>query len=353
MATAEPSNEAIGAQLNVDATAAPSDVEEFHKEFTAKEAPKDPPKEPKDPPAVTDDVGDDDEEHDERSARVDTELEDAPDDATREKIRERRRQERQNKRQRAREKVETLERRLADERNQRMQIEQRLRNLESTNVSGQMAQLQNAEAQANQAEADLTATIANAIKSQDGATAAEANRRLVQLQGYKQQLVTARTNLERQASQPQRPHLDPNAVTLANAFRQKHSWFKGANATDEHSRILTAIDNTMFNEGWDPASEAYWKELEARGKKYLPDRFKDEVDNQQESDHNRPNSRRASSPVAGSGGSSSNGGNRPTFRLSEARVRAMKESGAWDDPVRKAKMIKDYREYDAKNGITS
>lgn len=27
----------------------------------------------------------------------------------------------------------------------------------------------------------------------------------------------------------------------------------------------------------------------------------------------------------------------------------MKEAGAWDDPVRKAKMTKDYRDYDNKN----
>ena len=273
-----------------------------------------------------------------------------PDEDIREKIRERRRQERQNKRQRSREQMATLERRLADEKSQRMQLEQRLRNLESTNVSGQMAQLQNAEQQAVTAERDLTAAIERATAAQDGATVAEATRRLVQLQNYKTQLTNARTNLEKQASKPQQPHLDPETVKLASEFRKKHTWFKGSNATDEHSRILSAIDNTMFNEGWDPSSEAYWKELESRGKKYLPDRFKD-IDNDMTAAHNQPNGRR--SPVAGSGGNSSNGGNRVAFRLSEARVRAMKEAGAWDDPTRKAKMIKDYREYDSKNNLTS
>jgi hypothetical protein len=336
-------SEVVGAQLNVDATAVPSEVEEFQKQLDPDAA--------RQPPA--DDGGDD--EHDdgaeERSARVDTELDDAPDEAAREKIRERRRLERQNKRSRQREKVETLERRLADEKNQRMQLEQRLRNLESTNVNGQMAQLQNAEQQALTAENELTAAIQRATEAQDGATVAEATRRLVQLQNYKTQITNAKTNLERQAARPQQQHLDPQAVTFAAEFRKKHAWFKGSNATDEHSRILSAIDNTMFNEGWDPSSEAYWKELESRGKKYLPDRFKD-VDNAVTEDHNPRNGRRQ--PVAGSGGGASNGGaSRTTFRLSEARVRAMKEAGAWDDPTRKAKMIKDYRAYDEKNGLTS
>jgi hypothetical protein len=337
---AEPS-EIVGAQLNVGSTAEPSEVEAFQKEL--------------DPSGTRgeehEDDGADDSDGEERSARVDSELDDAPDEAAREKIRERRRQERQNKKQRGREKMETLERRLADEKSQRMQLEQRLRNLESTNVSGQMAQLQNAEQQAEQAERDLTAAIQTATAAQDGATVAEATRRLVQLQNYKSQLSSAKTNLEKQASRPQQQHLDPETVKLAADFRKKHQWFKGSNATDEHSRILSAIDNTMFNEGWDPSSEAYWKELESRGRKYLPDRFKD-VDNGETASHNQPNGRR--SPVAGSGGNSNGGGgSRVAFRLSEARVRAMKESGAWDDPVRKAKLIKDFREYDSKNNLTT
>lgn len=83
-------SENIGAQLNVDATAAPTEIAEFQKEFDPNAA-----KEP--PPQVDGDSDEhDDDEHEERSARVDTELEEAPDDAAREKIRERRRQERQN-----------------------------------------------------------------------------------------------------------------------------------------------------------------------------------------------------------------------------------------------------------------
>jgi hypothetical protein len=336
------SSEAIGAQLNVDSTAVPSEVDDFQKQL-------DPDSARQEPEEHDDEHGE--EEVEERSGRVDTEIDEAPDEAAREKIRERRRAERQNKRARSREKMETLERRLADEKNQRMQLEQRLRNLESTNVNGQMAQLQNAEQQAATAEQDLTNTIEKATAAQDGASVAEATRRLVQLQNYKTQLANARTNLEKQSSRPQQPHLDPEAVKYAADFRKKHAWFKGSNASDEHSRILSAIDNTMFNEGWDPSSEAYWKELESRGRKYMPDRFKD-VDNPTSSGHTAPNGRR--SPVAGSGGNASNGGgNRTSFRLSEGRVRAMKEAGAWDDPERKAKMIKDYREYDSKNGITS
>lgn len=341
---AEP-GEIVGAQLNVESTAEPSEVEAFQNELDPNSTRQ---------PAEGAGTGDDHEDEgtdDERSARVDSELDDAPDEAAREKIRERRRQERQNKRSRQREKMETLERRLADEKSQRMQLEQRLRNLESTNVNGQMAQLQNAEQQAATAERELTTAIERATAAQDGATVAEATRRLVQLQNYKTQIASAKTNLEKQAARPQQQHLDPEAVKLAADFRKKHVWFKGSNATDEHSRILSALDNTMFNEGWDPSSEAYWKELESRGRKYLPDRFKD-VDNGETAPHNQPNGRRQ--PVAGAGGNSTNnGGGRVAFRLSEARVRAMKEAGAWDDPERKKKMIQSYRDYDTKNSLNT
>ncbi len=334
------SAEAIGAQLNVESTATDDEVTAFAKEVN--------------PGAVTAPTGDEDGGHDEtgeedeRSGRVDTELDDAPNEAEREKIRERRRQERKNKRDRGREKLDTLERQVNDLKSQLRQRDQRLTNLESTNVSSQLAQIQQAEQQASQAENDLTLAIQRAHAANDSATVADATRRLVQLQNFKTQLTSARENMQRQAARPQQPHIDPQAVSYANEFRKKHTWFKGANATDEHSRILTAIDNTMFNEGWDPTTEAYWQELESRGAKYLPDRFKDRVDTEDKRPYNSANGK-GKSPVAGGGSQNASqpGGNRTTFRLSEARVRAMKESGAWDDPDRKARMIKEYKKYDA------
>lgn len=342
--------ENLGDALNVDASASDLEVQELDKVLNPEQPKQDLVDEEHDDGDLLD--GDPSGEE-ERTGRVDQELEDAPDEAAREVIRAKRRLERQNKKQRARDKIQTLERRLADEKQQRINVEARLQNLERTNLSGQMAQLNQAEVQAEQTESQLTAAIAEASAKNDGATVAEATRRLVQLQSFKTQITAAKTNLEQQASKPPQRHLDPNMVAHADAFRKRNSWYKGTNATDEHSRIVSAVDATMFNEGWDPSTEAYWEELEARASKYIPERFNKGGAPTNRGSYNSGDGKGSGagtrrSPVAGAGGSSgsSQPGGVRTFQLSEARVRAMKDSGAWDDPVRKAKLIKDYAAYD-------
>ena len=52
----------------------------------------------------------------------------------------------------------------------------------------------------------------------------------------------------------------------------------------------------------------------------------------------------ASSRVANSTGKVGN-----TITLSRERVQAIKDAGAWDDPVRRSKMIKAYTEFDKQN----
>jgi hypothetical protein len=44
------------------------------------------------------------------------------------------------------------------------------------------------------------------------------------------------------------------------------------------------------------------------------------------------------------------GSNRTQFVLSPERVKAMKDAGAWDNPERKARMVKQFIEYDRVNG---
>jgi hypothetical protein len=45
------------------------------------------------------------------------------------------------------------------------------------------------------------------------------------------------------------------------------------------------------------------------------------------------------------------GTNRTQFVLSPDRVKAMKDAGAWDNPERKARMIKNFIAFDRANGI--
>ena len=45
------------------------------------------------------------------------------------------------------------------------------------------------------------------------------------------------------------------------------------------------------------------------------------------------------------------GTNRSQFVLSPDRVKAMKDAGAWDNPERKARMIKQFIAFDRANGL--
>ena len=97
------------------------------------------------------------------------------------------------------------------------------------------------------------------------------------------------------------------------------------------------IDEALTSEGWDPTSQDYWEELDNRLQRYLPHRYNQSED-ETPSRRSRPRnivtgSGRESSPAAGG---------RNTFTLSPEQVRAMKEAGFWDDPQKRAKMIKRY-----------
>jgi hypothetical protein len=87
--------------------------------------------------------------------------------------------------------------------------------------------------------------------------------------------------------------------------------------------------------------------LDSRLQKELPHRYNDSTDSDTR-DVRRPRN------VVGSAGREASaaygGSNRTQFVLSPDRVKAMKEVGAWDNPERKARMVKQFIEYDRANG---
>jgi hypothetical protein len=99
------------------------------------------------------------------------------------------------------------------------------------------------------------------------------------------------------------------------------------------------IDEQMAAEGWDPATPEYWGELDNRIARRLPHRYT-------EVSEEKP-SRRPRNVVTGSGRESpvSRGGNN-SFALKREQVAAMKEAGMWEDPVKRAKMIANYAQYE-------
>ena len=106
------------------------------------------------------------------------------------------------------------------------------------------------------------------------------------------------------------------------------------------------MDELLAAEGFDPTQGDYWKELDSRLQESLPHRYNGTND-----DDSR-NVRRPRNIVGSSGREASaayGGSNRSTFVLSPERVKAMKEASAWDNPERKARMIKQFIAFDRTN----
>jgi hypothetical protein len=126
---------------------------------------------------------------------------------------------------------------------------------------------------------------------------------------------------------------------------RRNSWYNpGGNDTD--TRVAKKMDELMAAQGWDPTDPDYWDELDSRLQKELPHRYNDG------NDEDSRNVRRPRNVVGSSGREASaayGGSNRSQFVLSPDRVKAMKEAGAWDNPERKAKMIKQFINYDRSN----
>jgi hypothetical protein len=156
----------------------------------------------------------------------------------------------------------------------------------------------------------------------------ESRRKVEAMHGIKNRAVQASTN----ESSPANPQL----IKLAKSWMDRNPWYD-PDGKDEDSQIAKVVDDRLAQEGWNPASEDYWEEFDRRLQKRIPNRYT--------SDHEDEPRRKPRSFVTGSSRESSgsrSGGN--TFVLEPEQVRAMKDAGLWDDPQKRARMIKRYAE---------
>lgn len=163
----------------------------------------------------------------------------------------------------------------------------------------------------------------------------EAKNKLAQAQYLRQQQLEAAKN-------PRNNVPTPNAETVkenATNWLKNNKWFDPA-AKDTDSRIAKVIDNELASEGWDPADPEYWDELDNRLRERLPHRY---VGKQANERNRRGGTSSGRSDVSGSPVAKN------TFTLSRERVQALKDAGMWDDPVKRAKAIRRYAEFDRTN----
>ena len=206
--------------------------------------------------------------------------------------------------------------------------------------------------------------IAEAITNSKGDEAAEATTLRDNAKERLRDLKAAKAEAEERGDA--RPPPDPRAVARAQAWHKDNAWFDFGRR-DYDSRIAGAIDDSLYAEGYNPATQEYWDELDRRIAKQLPERVggkkktarvDDGLDHDEDEDEDEQEERPVKKKSKVNGKKPGLGG--PKFRsggpgrdlkanevyLSRERIQAMQEAGVWDDPVLRAKYLKQYRKYD-------
>jgi hypothetical protein len=226
----------------------------------------------------------------------------------------------------------------------------RIRQRQAAQETGQLSQrLDTSRRQLQQAEAILQ----DALSKNDPARVVKAMGLRDEASRQYNQLVELVERYQSQTREPaptheqlqqRQPSLPPIVMEHVNRFREKNPWYDPAGG-DTDSRIVLTLDDELANEGYDPASPSYWRELDRRVAQYLPHRT-------QKNGHD--GGQRRSPPVSGSGANERSGaGGKRAVYISPERKQAMIEAGKWDDPKDRARMIKYYAEQDAKDAAAN
>lgn len=292
------------------------------------------------------------------TASLEEELKGAETDEEREAIRARRRQERQSRREKRRNRDNELQTLLSQRDRELSELREHVMMLSRRSAGTELAQIDSELHQADQAVAELKDIIKDATATQQGDVVADATDRLVKVHQRAQQLTSMRNAFVENAKRagapaPQAGAMpDKRVVDHGMKWVRAHDWYN-PQGLDLDSRIVKQIDNTIMAEGFDPRSQDYWEELSERVGRYLPHRTGNGAAHAQESGYNgaAPDQRSVRrSAVAGSGresgAASGAASKRGSYTLSSERVRALKDAGVWDDPVKRDDAIRRYQAYD-------
>jgi hypothetical protein len=226
------------------------------------------------------------------------------------------------------------------------ELERRMSQIERNTKSEQIVRIEKNIDDANVRLEYAKMKLAEATHNQDGQAMVEAQTLWQNAQEEVRQLSAMKQRADQELRQPQQSQVqaDPNVQRLAQEWMQQNPWYV-PNGNDHQSQVAKKLDEAMSREGYDPRDRGYWKELTKRLQAALPELYNQD-------DEDSVEVRRPRNVVASSGREASEaygGVNRNRFVLSPDRVKAMKEAGAWDNPERKAKMIKQFIAYDKAN----
>lgn len=187
--------------------------------------------------------------------------------------------------------------------------------------------------------------LSEAVQAGDGEAMVEAQTLWNEAQATLGEFTKVKSSVEHDAQHKQDFQVvDPSVQRNAADWMRRNSWYR-PDTSDQDSKIAKKVDELLVTEGWNPSDPDYWDELDSRLHKALPHRYNESTGS--DSAVRKPRN------VVGSSGREASaaygGNNRTQFVLSPERVKAMKEVGAWDNPVRKKAMIDNFVKYDREN----
>lgn len=157
------------------------------------------------------------------------------------------------------------------------------------------------------------------------------------------QLKAAKEEVEKQPA-PQAKQKDPRVAAYAKEWIDSNNWYDPS-GRDEDSAIVKIIDQRLAAEGFNPATEDYWIELDNRVARRLPHRYGEET---VEKPKAAPAPKRGGPPVGGKREYAAPS-TRKEIYISPERKQALIDAGVWDNPELRQKYIKRYADYDRNN----
>lgn len=274
------------------------------------------------------------EDEDERLADTDDEEDEQP-QGRRPMSPEEKRAQRQQRKFRRKAAIEHKERELAFLRAENEEFKKRLSNVEKQtnqfNINTVDQRLNEALNEANMAERIM----AKAIEQGQGEDVTKALQIRDSAMERARQLKAAKEQAEN--TQPAKPQKDPRVAAYAKEWVDSNNWYDPS-GKDEDSAIVKVIDQRLAAEGYNPATEDYWVELDNRVARRLPHRYGEES-------VEKPKAKRGGPPVGGKREYAPPSTRKEVY-ISPERKQALVDAGVWDDPNLRQKYIKRYAEYD-------
>lgn len=262
-------------------------------------------------------------------------------DPERDALRERRRLEKLERKQRREAAIKRDKIELDFLRKQNDELERRMAAQEQRAVQTDLSNYAAQAAQARQEAEAAERVIAKAVEAGNGEDVARAMRYRDEALARANQLTFAQQQAQRQAQAPKPvPPVDRRVMEMANSFVEKNKEWYDPQGRNEDSAIVLAIDQGLVRDGYDPASEDYWSELEKRAARRLPERFGAKPQEERQA---------RGGPAVGSGREHAPQSTRKEIHISPERKQALIDAGVWDDPVLRMKYAKRYAEYDRNN----